>query len=117
MKNDFITKAYTNIESVVKPGGRILFANVPADGHFNPLTSLAVHLKEIGYDVRWYSSSLYKDKLCRLHIHHYPFKKALDVTTYNMHEVFPERETHKSQISKLKFDMINFFYPSLNGIF
>jgi len=37
-------------------GKRILFANFPADGHFNPLTSLAMHLTELGFDVRWYTS-------------------------------------------------------------
>ena len=47
---------------------RILFANVPADGHFNPLTGLAVHLKNCGYDVRWYSSSMYKHKIEKMDI-------------------------------------------------
>jgi hypothetical protein len=32
---------------------KILFANIPADGHFNPLTPLAVHLQSLGHDVRW----------------------------------------------------------------
>ncbi len=32
---------------------KILFATMPFDGHFNPLTGIAVHLKESGHDVRW----------------------------------------------------------------
>ncbi len=31
----------------------ILFATVPADGHFNPLTGVAMHLKAAGHDIRW----------------------------------------------------------------
>jgi hypothetical protein len=34
----------------------ILFASFPADGHFNPLTGLAVYLKNLGCEVRWYTS-------------------------------------------------------------
>jgi len=50
-----------NINSI-QPGTKILFANVPADGHFNPLTGLAAHLKSIGCDVRWYTSKKYAEK-------------------------------------------------------
>lgn len=93
----------------VMSGKRILFANVPADGHFNPLTGLAVHLQSIGYDVRWYSSELYADRIKKLNIPYYPFRKALEVTPENLDEVFPERKTYKTTITKLRFDMINFF--------
>jgi UDP:flavonoid glycosyltransferase YjiC (YdhE family) len=34
---------------------RFLFATLPADGHFKPLTGLAVHLRDLGHDVRWYT--------------------------------------------------------------
>lgn len=88
---------------------RILFANVPADGHFNPLTGIAMYLKEEGYEVRWYASSEYKRKLNKLGIHHYPFLRALDVTGDNMEQIFPQRNKYKSQIGKLNFDMENFF--------
>jgi len=90
-------------------GRKILFASFPADGHFNPLTGLAVHLKELGYDVRWYTSRSYAGKLSRLGIPHYPFKKAVDVTGSNIDEVFPERVKKKGQVAKMKFDMIHAF--------
>lgn len=93
----------------LKNGKRILFANVPADGHFNPLTGLAVYLQSIGYEVRWYSSSMYADKLKKLGIHHYTFKKALDVTQENLNEVFPERVGMKSQVARLNYDLKHFF--------
>lgn len=102
-----VSRAHTN--TTTEKGKKILFANVPADGHFNPLTGLAVHLKNIGYDVRWYSSSIYKERIGKLDIPYYPFKRAVEATTDNMEKVFPERAKHKSQLSKLRFDMINFF--------
>jgi len=92
------------------PAGRkILFANFPADGHFNPLTGLAVHLQHLGYDVRWYTSRSYAGKLKKLGIPHYPFKKAVDVEGNNFDAVFPERTRKKSQLAKLNFDMIHAF--------
>ena len=90
-------------------GKRILFANFPADGHFNPLTSLAMHLTELGFDVRWYTSKSYAKKLAKLDIHHYPFKKAVDVSDNNFDAAFPGRKKQKSQVAKLKFDIIHAF--------
>ena len=90
-------------------GKRILFACVPGDGHFNPLTGLAKHLQTLGCDVRWYASAYYTEKLKKLDIPHYPFTKALDVPSEKIDEIFPERNAIKGQIEKLKFDMINYF--------
>jgi UDP:flavonoid glycosyltransferase YjiC (YdhE family) len=90
-------------------GRRILFANFPGDGHFNPLTSLAVHLKKAGYDVRWYTSRSYAGKLRKLGIFHYPFMRALDVEASHFDRVFPERVKKKGQLAKLNFDMIHAF--------
>lgn len=98
-----------NINSTEQKGKRILFANFPADGHFNPLTGLAVHLIEAGYEVRWYASSGYTAKLKKLNIYHYPFKRAVDVNDNNFDRVFPERTKQKTAIAKLKFDIINAF--------
>ncbi|MBS1566006.1 MAG: glycosyltransferase [Bacteroidetes bacterium] len=93
-----------------QPGTRrVLFANFPADGHFNPLTGIAVHLKTLGYDVRWYTSSGYAAKLRKMQIRHYPFKKAVDVSGNDFDSVFPGRTEKKSQIAKLKFDIIHAF--------
>jgi MGT family glycosyltransferase len=88
---------------------KILFATIALDGHFNPLTGLARHLLELGYDVRWYTGSTFGPKLAALGIPHYPFRKALEVTQENMDEVFPQRKTLKSQIAKMKFDLKNYF--------
>jgi len=98
-----------NINSI-QPGTKILFANVPADGHFNPLTGLAAHLKSIGCDVRWYTSKKYAEKINRLGIPFYSLDKAVDISANNdLEQIFPERKKYKSQVAKLKFDMINAF--------
>lgn len=88
---------------------RILFANFPADGHFNPLTGLAVYLQDLGHDVRWYTSVSYADELNKLEIQHYRFKKALEVIDNNFDKAFPERRKIKGQVKKLVFDMIHAF--------
>lgn len=88
-------------------GKKILFASFPADGHFNPLTGLAVYLKWLGCDVRWYTSKKYADKLQRLKIPHLPFKTALDISA--LENTFPERDAIKGQIAKLNFDIIHAF--------
>ena len=70
---------------------KFLFATVPADGHFNPLTGIAMHLKAAGHDVRWYTGPSYAAKLERLGIQHYPFQRASEVNGDNIGELFPER--------------------------
>jgi MGT family glycosyltransferase len=104
MNNNFTTSGH------IKPGTKILFANFPADGHFNPLTGIAVHLKSIGCEVRWYTSITYAEKINRLGIPFYGLKRAVDVSANkDIDAVFPERKKYKSQVGKLKFDLINVF--------
>lgn len=90
-------------------GKKILFANVPADGHFNPLTGLAKHLQEIGCDVRWYASEIFKDKLEKLAIPHYVFDNAKEFNSQNLEKVFPERAAIEDTAEKLNFDLIHLF--------
>jgi len=106
-QNTINNSAVANIQAN-KPK-RILFANFPADGHFNPLTSLAVYLQNEGYEVRWYTSVTYAAKLAELGIKHYPFVKAKEVINNNFDEAFPGRKKIKSQLKKLVFDMIHAF--------
>jgi len=108
MENSIITK-YTNEIKKTVSGRKILFATVPFDGHVNPLTGLAVHLKSLGYDVRWYTSTYYADKMQKLGIPFYPLVKAMDVRADEVDVLFPERKKHKSQVAKLNYDIINVF--------
>jgi MGT family glycosyltransferase len=93
----------------IKPGTKVLFANFPADGHFNPLTGLAVHLREKGCDVRWYTSERYRGKVERLGFQFYTLKKASDFFTGPAGINSPERARCKTAIGKLKFDLIHAF--------
>jgi MGT family glycosyltransferase len=88
---------------------KILFASIPADGHFNPMTGMAMELKELGHDVRWYTSKMFEGKLNKLGITHYRFKKALEANQFNANELFPERKKMKPGVPRLKFDLKHFF--------
>lgn len=88
---------------------KILFANVPVDGHFNPLTELAVYLKDNGHDVRWYAGASFSRKLDKFGIHHYPFVRAKEINQFNIDEFFPERTKLKAGVPMLKFDLKHFF--------
>lgn len=88
---------------------KILFANIPFDGHFNPLTGLALHLKSCGHDVRWYTQGVYESKLQKLGIPHYPFRKAVQLNQYNLDTVFADRLKLKGQIKRLNFDLQHVF--------
>lgn len=90
-------------------GKKILFGTVPADGHFNPLTGLAKYLEQSGCDVRWYASIIFKDKLGKLNIPHYPFREAREITAINVAEILPERNFLSDPAEKLNFDLINIF--------
>ncbi|GAB3903343.1 glycosyltransferase [Larkinella knui] len=88
---------------------KILFATIPADGHFNPLTGIAKHLQELGHDVRWYTGGHYLTKAEKLGIPVYPFQTANLVNQDNLEELFPERKQIKGTIDRLRFDINNVF--------
>ncbi|HEY8397009.1 MAG TPA: nucleotide disphospho-sugar-binding domain-containing protein [Flavihumibacter sp.] len=96
------------IESGFK-GKKILFANIPADGHFSPLTGLAVHLKKAGHDVRWYTGPSYYSRIKELGIPYYLFDKAKEITIRNIDEVFPQRKHIHNPIRKVIFDIRTYF--------
>ncbi|HUC81325.1 MAG TPA: nucleotide disphospho-sugar-binding domain-containing protein [Flavisolibacter sp.] len=100
---------YIHLPQELKKGAKILFASFPGDGHFNPLTGLAVHLKAQGYDVRFYAASAYREKVEKMNLPYYPFVRARELDVNKIDETFPERKNHKSQIAKLNHDTINVF--------
>jgi MGT family glycosyltransferase len=103
--------------SAIRASRNILFVCAPADGHFSPLTGLAKHLQSIGHDVRWYTQSLYADKLKRLGIPHYPYVNALEINQDNFGTFFADRDKHKSQTAKFKFDLEHVFIkPTTTGM-
>lgn len=88
---------------------RILFATMPMDGHLNPLTGLAVHLQQAGYDVRWYTGPTYAYKIKKLGIPYYSFRKATEINQLNLDVALPERQKIKGTIARLRFDINNVF--------
>lgn len=93
----------------LETGTKILFANFPADGHFNPLTGLAAHLKRIGCDVRWYTAERYRAKVEKLGLAFYPFGRALDFFTDPAGMASPKRACCKTAIGRLNFDIVHAF--------
>jgi MGT family glycosyltransferase len=88
---------------------KILFATIPADGHFNPLTGLAKHLQAQGHDVRWYTGGQYLIKAEKLGIPVFPFKTAQVINQENFEALFPERQKIKGTIARLRFDINQIF--------
>ncbi|WP_439490271.1 glycosyltransferase [Algoriphagus sp.] len=89
-------------------GRKILFASVPVDGHFNPMTGLAKHLQALGCDVRWYMPDIYDEKIRNLNFSHYRYEKAVAVTLDNI-ETYGGRSEITDPLEKLNFDFIHMF--------
>jgi UDP:flavonoid glycosyltransferase YjiC (YdhE family) len=88
---------------------KILFACAPFDGHFSPLTGLAVHLMNEGHDVRWYAQDYYAEKLKKLNIQRYPFVLAQQINQVDFETIFPERKKINGTIKKINFDIQHVF--------
>lgn len=95
---------------------RILFASVPFDGHFNPLTGIATHLQGLGHDVRWYAGPSYADRLATLGIAHLPFRAAPEINASNVNGHFPEREQLKG-LRLIRFEFKNLIVGNTGAYF
>jgi UDP:flavonoid glycosyltransferase YjiC (YdhE family) len=95
---------------------RILFATVAADGHFNPLTGIAMHLREAGHDVRWYTGQSYAAKLERLGIPHFPFQRAIEINGDSLATLFPERARLRGP-ALIRFDFEQIFVNNVEKYF
>lgn len=94
----------------------ILFATMPFDGHFNPLTGIAMHLKEAGHDVRWYAAPSYAEKLQRLGIPHFPFRRAIEINQDNIADLFPERAKLHG-MAFMRFDGVKIFASNTENFY
>jgi len=95
---------------------KILFAALPFDGHFNPLTGVAMHLQSAGHDVRWYAGPSYAAKLARLGIPHLPFQRATEINQQNIGELFPERASLRGP-ALLRFETKHIFVSNTEKYF
>lgn len=95
---------------------KILFATVPADGHFNPLTAVALDLQRNGHDVRWYAGPLYQRKLATLGVASVPYDRATEITGENIHDLYPERAKLKGP-KRISFDGEKLFIANVENHF
>jgi UDP:flavonoid glycosyltransferase YjiC (YdhE family) len=95
---------------------KILFATMPFDGHFNPLTGVAMHLRAAGHDVRWYAGPSYAAKLERLGIPHFPFQRATEISQDKIGELFPERAKLRGP-GLIRFDGKHIFVNNTENFF
>jgi len=95
---------------------RILFASMPFDGHFFPLTGLARHLHGRGHDVRFYTGPTYAQRLADLGVAHLPFRRATEINGDNLADHFPEVERLKGP-KRIAFDLEKIFFGNTRAHF
>ncbi len=91
---------------------KILIATMPADGHFNPLTGVALDLQSHGHNVRWYAGPQYQPKLESLGLSVFPYDRATEITGENIQELFPERAKLRGP-KRISFDSEKFFIANV----
>jgi UDP:flavonoid glycosyltransferase YjiC (YdhE family) len=91
---------------------RILFASMPFDGHFLPMTGLAQRLRREGHDVRFYTGGSFAGRLERLGVPHVPFRRAVEVNGQNLAEHFPEIGKLKGP-RRVAFDAEKIFFANI----
>ena len=95
---------------------KILFASLAAEGHLNPLTGIAVHLRTKGHDVRWYTGASMAGKLAKLGIPLLPFRCATEITGENLPTLFPERAKLRG-IKQIRFDGEKIMFANVDAYF
>lgn len=88
---------------------------MPMDGHFNPLTGLAVYLRRRGHDVRWYTAPSYARKLDTMGVPHLPFVRATDVNAENLTDHFPQYSTLGLGPKAIAFALEKIFFGNLEA--
>ncbi|MFF1253618.1 glycosyltransferase [Pseudarthrobacter sp. NPDC058329] len=94
----------------------ILFASQAIDGHFNPMTGVAMELKERGHDVRWYTGQSFAGKLEKLGIPLFRFNRAIEHRADNLFELYPERARLKGPRA-IGFDGEKIFASNISNFF
>jgi UDP:flavonoid glycosyltransferase YjiC (YdhE family) len=95
---------------------KILFASQAIDGHFNPMTGVAMRLKGRGHDVAWYTGPVYAGRLGGMGIQHFPFRRAIEHRADNLNELYPERAKLKGPRA-IGFDGEKIFASNVSHFF
>lgn len=94
----------------------ILFASQAIDGHFNPMTGVAMELLDRGHDVRWYTGPVFASKLAGMGIPLLTFNRAIEHRADNLHELYPERPRLKGPRA-IGFDGDKIFASNVTNFF
>ncbi|MCU1517551.1 MAG: hypothetical protein JWQ75_2272 [Pseudarthrobacter sp.] len=95
---------------------KILFASQAIDGHFNPMTGVAMRLKDHGHEVAWYTGPVFAGRLGSLGIRHFPFSRAIEHRADNLGELYPERAKLKGPRA-IGFDGEKVFASNISNFF
>ena len=95
---------------------KILFASQAIDGHFNPMTGVAMRLKDADHDVRWYTGPVFTEKLQNLGIPLFPFRRAIEHRADNLNELYPDRARLKGPRA-IGFDGEKIFASNISNFF
>lgn len=95
---------------------KVLFASQAVDGHFNPMTGVAMRLKGRGNDVRWYTGPVFSGKLQGMGIPLFPFVRAIEHRADNRNELYPERAKLKGPRA-IGFDGEKVFASNVSNFF
>ncbi|ALO67022.1 hypothetical protein AS189_11610 [Arthrobacter alpinus] len=95
---------------------KILLASQAIAGHFNPMTGIAMRLKDSGHDVAFYTESVFAGKLAELGIGHFPFVRAIEHTADNLNELYPQRAKLKGPMAA-RFDGERIFASNVTNFF
>ncbi|MDR7084435.1 UDP:flavonoid glycosyltransferase YjiC (YdhE family) [Arthrobacter ginsengisoli] len=95
---------------------KILLASQAIAGHFNPMTGIAVRLRDEGHEVGWYTGRTLAGKLGALGIRHYPFDRAIEHTGDNLNELYPQRARLKGPMA-IRFDGERIFASNVTSFF
>jgi UDP:flavonoid glycosyltransferase YjiC (YdhE family) len=95
---------------------KILFASQAVDGHFNPMTGVAMRLKDHGHDVRWYTGPVLTSRLQGMGIPLLPFQRAIEHRADNLNELYPERARLRGPRA-IGFDAEKIFASNVSNFF
>lgn len=95
---------------------KILLASQAIAGHFNPMTGIAMRLKDSGHDVAFYTGSVFAGKLAGFGIRHFPFVRAIEHTADNLNELYPQRAKLKGPMA-IRFDGERIFASNVTNFF
>ncbi|MGO4382755.1 glycosyltransferase [Specibacter sp. RAF43] len=95
---------------------KVLLASQAIAGHFNPMTGIAMRLRDAGHDVAFYTGSVYARKLAELGVRHFPFDRAIEHTADNLNELYPQRAKLKGPLA-IRFDGERIFASNVTNFF